>query len=138
MPSLPRNDRKRHPQRLGDPPLALRTGKRQLRGLDDEPKLLTEHSRHLLSDEQWHAIARVLGLCRREFQIVQFIFESKSEAEIAEELGISPHTVHTYIRRLYQKLGISDHCQLILRIFAAYISLQTGGVRRKGLRPRRK
>ena len=131
MSSLPRNQPKRSRQGRGDPPLKLRTGKRPLRGLDDRPRLLTEHPRLLLSDGQWHAIADVLGLCCREFEIVQFIFQSKSEAEIATELGISIHTVHTYIRRLYQKLGIGDHCQLIIRVFAVYISLQTCKTRRR-------
>ena len=35
---------------------------------------------------------------------------------IALELGISQHTVHTYLSRLYRKLGVTSRVQLVLSV----------------------
>ena len=79
--------------------------------------------RSILSRAQWRAIGEALQLSARELQIVQCVFDGASEVSIATELGISAHTVHAYVRRLYHKLGICDRCELVVRVFAAYITL---------------
>ena len=35
--------------------------------------------------------------------------------QIADRLKISPHTVHTYIRRIYEKLHVHSHAQAVAR-----------------------
>lgn len=77
-----------------------------------------------VSAGQWRTIARDLHMSARELQIGRRIFDGKNEATIARELGISTHTVHTYIRRLYRKLGVRDRCELLMRLFAEYVSLR--------------
>ena len=77
----------------------------------------------LLSDQQWRSITRSLRLSGREFEIVRSIFSDQTEASIALHLGISEHTVHTHLERLYRKLGVSSRCQLVVRIFAEYLSV---------------
>lgn len=47
-------------------------------------------------------------LSERERQILRFIADGKSVPEIAKELYVAPTTVKTHIRRLYEKLGVSD------------------------------
>jgi DNA-binding NarL/FixJ family response regulator len=47
-------------------------------------------------------------LTPREREILQLVVESKTSAEIAEMLGLSPKTVETYRSQLMQKLGIGD------------------------------
>jgi DNA-binding NarL/FixJ family response regulator len=42
---------------------------------------------------------------------------------IARRLGISPHTVHDYVRRVYEKLGASSRGAMILRVVAEYEAL---------------
>jgi len=79
----------------------------------------------LLSDEQWRSITRSLKLSGREFEIVRSILSDPTEASIALQLGMSEHTVHTHLERLYRKLGVSSRCQLIVRIFAEYLSLES-------------
>ena len=64
----------------------------------------------LFSEEQWQAIALSLGLSAREF---------------ACRLGISSHTVHTHLGRLYRKLGVRNRCQLLVRVFEEYVNLQS-------------
>ena len=69
---------------------------------------------------------RVMKLSEREFQIVQGVFDDKKEVEIAQQLQISAHTVHTYLGRLYRKLGVSSRAQLIVRVFAEYVGQFAG------------
>ena len=82
--------------------------------------------RRLLSQAQWCSIALSLGLSSRELQIVQCIFDGRHELETAHVLGISAHTVRTHLKRLYRKLGVGNRCELLVRIFAAYVSLLPG------------
>ncbi|MFD0980744.1 helix-turn-helix transcriptional regulator [Tropicimonas aquimaris] len=47
-------------------------------------------------------------LSPREQEILGWIASGKSNAVIAEILGISPHTVDTHNRRIFRKLGAGD------------------------------
>lgn len=48
------------------------------------------------------------ALSARERQVLQLLVESRSVAEIAHSLSLSPKTVETYRSRLFNKLGIHD------------------------------
>jgi len=76
-----------------------------------------------LADQHWSEIARALRLSTREFEIVRCIVDGCSEARIAERLGISIHTVHTHLERLYRKLSVSNRSELIVRLFATHVAL---------------
>src|SRR5262245_59565662 len=78
--------------------------------------------RDLFTTEQWQSIAQSLALSNREFQIVQCMFSHCVEEQIARRLALSSHTVHTYIERLYRKLGVSSRPGLLVRVFAAYLN----------------
>ena len=67
-------------------------------------------------------ISHVLGLSRRESEIARHVLDDATEVTIASELSLSSHTVHSYIERLYRKLGVSSRCQLVVRLFAAHLS----------------
>ena len=79
----------------------------------------------LLDDHAWDAIVRELRLSRREQQILTSIIEDQltTEDDIAHALGMSPHTVHTHLERLYRKTGVASRSHLILRVFAEYVRL---------------
>lgn len=47
-------------------------------------------------------------LSPREREVLRWIANGKSNAVIAEILGISPHTVDTHNRRIFRKLGTCD------------------------------
>ncbi len=79
--------------------------------------------RALLSPAEWRMAAAALKLSPRELEIVQCIFDGKIEGAIALRLGISTHTVHTHVKRLYRKLGVCDRCELLIRIFGTHVSL---------------
>jgi DNA-binding CsgD family transcriptional regulator len=46
------------------------------------------------------------GLTPGEIRVAVVLADGLSYAEIAERLGISPHTVHTHIKEIHQKLGV--------------------------------
>jgi two-component system nitrate/nitrite response regulator NarL len=55
-----------------------------------------------------HAQGQAPLLSERERQILQMIADGKSVPEMASELFLAQTTVKTHIRRLYEKLGVSD------------------------------
>jgi DNA-binding CsgD family transcriptional regulator len=53
------------------------------------------------------------GLTRREQDTLSLLLTDASEKEMAARLGISPHTVHDYVKRLYRKLGVTSRAALM-------------------------
>lgn len=54
---------------------------------------------------------RPLGRSRlsaREKQVLEWVARGKSNGVIGEIMGISPHTVDSMMRRIYEKLGVAD------------------------------
>jgi LuxR family transcriptional regulator/LuxR family quorum-sensing system transcriptional regulator CciR len=56
-----------------------------------------------------------IHLSNREHEILQWVVRGKSNSVIADIIGISSHTVDTYMRRLYMKLEVSDRVTAALR-----------------------
>ena len=52
-------------------------------------------------------------LSSREMQVLRRMASGHSAATIAEELNVSPKTVHSYRARLLQKLGLHSNAELI-------------------------
>ncbi|HLZ45528.1 MAG TPA: helix-turn-helix transcriptional regulator [Gemmatimonadales bacterium] len=72
---------------------------------------------------EWRSLASCLGLSPRECGIVRAVFDGDSEKDAAERLGLSPHTVHTYLWRIYRKLQVQSREQLLVRVFAEFRAL---------------
>lgn len=53
------------------------------------------------------------NLSDREQQILQLRLMGRSNKRIAEELGLAPGTINTYQSRIYHKLGIHSHQELL-------------------------
>jgi DNA-binding CsgD family transcriptional regulator len=70
----------------------------------------------------WSRLRDSLRLSDRELQIVQGIFEDQKQESIAFTLGISPHSVNTYMQRIYAKLRIGSRPQLIVRVMSEYLA----------------
>lgn len=75
------------------------------------------------SEQAWKEIARSLKLSGRELQIVREVFDDHTEFTIANDLSVSPHTIHTYCERLYHKLAVTDRVKLVLRVMDEFIAL---------------
>ena len=76
-----------------------------------------------LGASAWRELGRNLALSPRELQIVRRLFAGDKESAIAAALGLSAHTVHTHIERLYDKLGVGNRAALFVRVFAAFLAL---------------
>jgi len=55
------------------------------------------------------------ALSDRERQVLDLLSCGHPEKQIADRLKISPHTVHTYIRRIYEKLHVHSHAQAVAK-----------------------
>lgn len=59
--------------------------------------------------------SRARPLSAREREILDWVARGKSNGVIADILCISPGTVDTYLRRIYDKLGVSDRTSAAVR-----------------------
>ncbi|HTR26962.1 MAG TPA: response regulator transcription factor [Terriglobales bacterium] len=55
-----------------------------------------------------------LLLTPREEQVVALVADGLSNRDVAEELGLSEHTVKKYLLRIFDKLGVSSRVELVL------------------------
>jgi len=54
------------------------------------------------------------GLTERELEVLEMVARGRSNAEIAEQLTISPATAKTHVAHLLTKLGARDRIQLVI------------------------
>jgi DNA-binding CsgD family transcriptional regulator len=76
-----------------------------------------------LTPAEWIRVAKVLLLAPRELELVRCLCQNKDDPAIAQALGVTPRRVHTYLHRLYRKLGVHSRAATVLRVFAEYINL---------------
>jgi two-component system nitrate/nitrite response regulator NarL len=60
-------------------------------------------------------------LSKRECEVVQCLVQGLTNREIAERMGLSPHTVKNYLFRVFDKLGVSNRTELL------FMTLTQGG-----------
>lgn len=70
----------------------------------------------LFNQTEWQGLAQRLALSEREVQLCHGVVDNKTDAEIAEQLELSAHTVRTYFERLYRKLDVSSRAELVVRL----------------------
>jgi LuxR family transcriptional regulator of csgAB operon len=72
--------------------------------------------RHSLSGKVIHNLSRrdATGITGREAQILAMVAVGAKNEEIADKLGISPHTVKTHIYNLCKKIGVPNRLQAAL------------------------
>jgi DNA-binding CsgD family transcriptional regulator len=82
------------------------------------------------SDRVLDRIAEDYPISKREREVMQLIFEGKSNQEIQEQLFISHHTVKNHIYNLYRKMGVKSRSQLmslVIKRNGVGLSSQAGG-----------
>ena len=75
----------------------------------------------IFSNKEWDELGCDLMLSLRALQLVRGIFDDQTEVAIAYDLSISVHTVHSYLTRIYQRLGVCSREQLLVYIFGRYL-----------------
>jgi DNA-binding NarL/FixJ family response regulator len=68
----------------------------------------------------------VAALTAREREITVLVADGKSDAEIAEELFVSPLTVRTHVQRAKTKLGARDRAQLVVFAYRSGLARPDG------------
>lgn len=61
------------------------------------------------------AVETSAELCKRERQILDLLAKGHRYKEIADELGITIHTVRSFIRRMYEKLQVHSRTEALLK-----------------------
>src|SRR5688572_10665033 len=56
-------------------------------------------------------------LTKRMREILGLLVQGKSEKEVASDLGLSPHTVHIHVTRMYARLGVNSRAELLARFY---------------------
>ncbi|MGD1277186.1 MAG: helix-turn-helix transcriptional regulator [Tepidisphaeraceae bacterium] len=78
---------------------------------------------YFVSPKAWKRLGVRLRLSQRELQIAQGVLRDRKESAIARDLGMSRHTVHTHLERLYAKLSVRNRAELMLVLFGAFLCL---------------
>jgi two-component system, NarL family, nitrate/nitrite response regulator NarL len=57
-------------------------------------------------------------LTGREEDVVRLVTDGMRNRDIAEQLGVTEHSVRNYLYRIFEKLGVSTRVELILYVFS--------------------
>jgi two-component system NarL family response regulator len=55
------------------------------------------------------------ALTKRECEVLQGIASGLSEKKLAATLSLSPHTIHTHIKKIYRKLQVNSRAEAVLK-----------------------
>jgi two-component system NarL family response regulator len=55
------------------------------------------------------------ALTKREREVLQGVASGLSEKKLADTLSLSPHTVHTHIKKIYRKLQVNSRAEAVLK-----------------------
>ena len=104
----------RDPERVGFPvalaSIGFITGVWEVQGPYGEAWAAVSVLSHSGSGEAWSLLSN------REQVVAKHLIEGRAAGDIALLEGVSEHTVRTYVRRIYQKLGVYSRSSLVLRL----------------------
>lgn len=66
-------------------------------------------------------LSDLLGLTRREAEVLTWVARGKSNAEIAAALFIAPGTVKKHLEHIYAKLGVRTRTEAALKVLALLV-----------------
>jgi DNA-binding CsgD family transcriptional regulator len=66
----------------------------------------------------WQKVLRDLQLSPQQTRIVEMLLRRKKCKEIARSLGLAEPTLRTYLRRIFERIGVSDQTELVIHIMA--------------------
>lgn len=65
-------------------------------------------------------------LSHREVQVAECAAQGQSNKQIADQLGLSEHTIKNYLFRIFEKLGVSNRFELLFLLFKECNAQATG------------
>jgi len=84
------------------------------------------------------AIPETLKLSPRMRQTLERLLAGDSEKQIAGKLGVSPHTVHVYVKELYRGFEVSSRGELLARFVQVPGSVKGASQIKSGGKPSKK
>jgi DNA-binding CsgD family transcriptional regulator len=113
-------------QRTDDPHLSA--------GMTDILQLVAQQLGKLLESLViWMARPELFGtpfndLTDREWMVLRNLNSDAGEKQLADQLGLSPHTLHSHIKAIYRKVGVQGRLPLLLRAQEAMRDLRLSRV----------
>ena len=52
---------------------------------------------------------------KRMIETLQLLLSGDSEKEVANKLGLSQHTVHIHVKKIYKRLDVSSRAELMAK-----------------------
>ncbi len=71
-------------------------------------------------------------LTEREWVVLRGLNSDQGEKQLADQLNLSPHTLHSHIKSIYRKVGVQGRLPLLLRLNEAMRDLRTTTINMKG------
>jgi DNA-binding CsgD family transcriptional regulator len=62
------------------------------------------------------------GLTAREMEVLRLVAQGLTNAQIAEQLIVSPHTVHAHVRSIHSKLGVTSRSAVTRYAFEHHLA----------------
>lgn len=61
------------------------------------------------------AARQLANLTRREHEVLELLSKGHPDKDIADQLGISIHTVHEHVRNIFEKLGAHNRTEAAVK-----------------------
>src|SRR5687768_4932517 len=74
-----------------------------------------------LSEMAGCGVARSMTLSPRIAETLSLMLDGGSEKEIAQQLGVSRHTVHIYVKSVYRHFGVCTRAELSALVLKALL-----------------
>jgi DNA-binding CsgD family transcriptional regulator len=69
-------------------------------------------------------------LSKRETEVIALVADGLTNREIAQQLGLSTHTVRNYLFRIFDKIGVSNRMLLVMyynhKLLHSHAQIQSG------------
>ena len=78
--------------------------------------LLRPHLAEMVARRRDPALAS--GLTERQVELLGLVAEGRTNAEIAQTLFLSPHTVRTHLSNIFERLGVTTRAAAVARVFS--------------------
>lgn len=65
-------------------------------------------------------VAAIIGLSRRETEVLEYLLAGRSSVEIARRLFVSPYTVDKHVQHVLEKAGVRNRKELISWLFFSH------------------
>src|SRR5690242_6212499 len=73
-----------------------------------------------LRSDEWRLISAELAVTPQQARIIELILAGHRDKQIARQMGVGLPTIRTQLSRVFERLGVCDRVELLLRVFSIY------------------